>query len=128
MKSPLTIHRIKHFLEFFSKIPHRLWNSTALTYDKDGVVTHCALGHLGVKNTNSNMMSDEAKELCALMQPVAEKFLKTGTSINLYASPLSHCVTHINDAKHPGYEGHHPKDRILWALNKRLEMETSESV
>ena len=121
MKSPSIIHRIKHFLEFFGKIPEEKWTQGKLARFDNQKLTMCALGHLGVEDEGK--LNPEARELCELLFPIAKK----SGFVNEHDLRSYYVVTSINDAReriHP--LGRHPRVRILNALQQRLEMETNE--
>src|SRR5262245_12521173 len=108
--SPQVIHRIKHFIEFFAAIPSRLW---CMGWSEDlagGEKAHCALGHLG--STGAGHISKEGSELCDLLEPIG-RIGDRGTNI----------VIRINDKD--VFPGKGPRERILNALQKRLEMEAT---
>jgi len=114
--NPQTVHRIKHFLEFFFRIPNEKWATNQLNRGERS----CALGHLGV--LNESHLNKEGLELCELLYPVARSHGYV-THNNCYDSG---CVTTINDtdsAVRP-----EPRDRILWALNERLQMEVQYEI
>jgi len=108
MKSPSVIHRIKFYLEFYSKIPERKW-CIGRYY---GVGSACAIGHLTwLPDPGSHM-----NELNTLLQPVMVK---------VQGAPR--VVPAINDGtENFSTLGNHPKKRMMTALQMRLEMETNE--
>jgi hypothetical protein len=104
--NPTTVHQLKRFIKFFEAIPRDKWHQE--TYHSPDGKRHCALGHL-----LKSKMSKDATKLQRLMSP-----LHPGGHLNLVAA--------INDGKSGFLEfGDSPKERIMTALNKRLEMEVA---
>jgi hypothetical protein len=116
MNSPSIVHRIKTFLGKFKSIPERQWATTWRRVDQNGHETFCALGHLGV--LSADKMTPEGEELCQLLHPVARQWADGYSS----QVPCSGSVTIINDHSIRGVPDH-PRERITWALRKRLAME-----
>ena len=118
--NPITIHKIKEHMEFLGKIPATEWCKNSYCHvAPNGRVTHCALGHLGVRKYNS--LSAKARELCELLLPVTRQTLGWDWDDERH---LIRAVAKIND--HGQQFGDHPKERVMGALKKRLEMEMSD--
>jgi len=80
--------------------------------------THCALGHLGIRKDERNL-NDRAMELDSLLKPVVVAV--TGRSLgNLLPGDAVVC---INDHKYIISNTITPKERMMWALKRRMEME-----
>ena len=111
--NPHVIHRLKHYLEFFSQIPGERW-CTGHFHDISG--RSCALGHLGM-HSGIPKETEGSKELSSLLAPL----------MNASGTPTAGIIAvHINDGRGTSYRyGKNPKTRIVNALKTCLEMETS---
>jgi len=113
--NPNKVHRIKYFMEFFSRIPDKLW-CTRVYQTCDNPRRHCAAGHLG--NRADTPYAEAVLELNALIRSVVDISSQTEKDI---------AITTINDGT-PLYRlkyGGTPKERMLNVLKECLEKETN---
>ena len=109
-------------MKFFSQIPDHLWCSGSFGYPDRA---QCALGHMGVKPDMSG--NPEAQELGWMLMHVLNLNSVFEDPDDTFAITESHAmiVMSLNDGAIGQTFGNHPKERILNALKKCLELATT---
>ena len=110
------IHRIKHFMEFFTRIPSDSWCIGSLSYGERS----CALGHLGVKDMTKP--TDEAVELGRLLMAETATAQTSNTTFVKKVAQVNDGPTH-GDMVNATTDGESARRRVLDALQEKLEWE-----
>lgn len=95
----------KDLIKFYKKIPENKWTTGDFIKRKKNEYSYCAIGHLGVTNTNYRQnITNTIDRLISILK---------------ISKDVQQTIVKINDGRHPEFKQESPKKRILAYLESK---------